>query len=55
MGMDTTVWSTGRVAPVERFSFWSEVICDAVLNVEASRPAGGLSDILCGRPVTVIR
>jgi len=51
MGMDTTVWSTGRVAPVERFSFWSEVICDAVLNVEASRPAGGdfRAELTCNR------
>src|SRR5262245_40660808 len=30
-------WSTSEVPKADRFDYWNDVICDAVLNVEAQR------------------
>ena len=39
--MHRDAWSTGLVSKAERFDYWNEVICDAVLNVQAERKAKG--------------
>jgi hypothetical protein len=31
-------WSTSAVPPSERFSFWREAVCEAVLNVGTEHP-----------------
>ena len=42
--MRSSAWSTKSVTEADRFGFWNDVICDAVLNVEAQSPAPGAFD-----------
>ncbi len=39
--MHRNVWSTGALQRAEQFGYWNEVICEAVLNVEARQIADG--------------
>lgn len=49
--MSRNTWSTNMVATDDRFDFWSDAICEAILNVEARRPMGDgfEAEISCNR------
>ena len=49
--MSRDTWSTSMVATDDRFDFWSDAICEAILNVEARRPLGDgfEAEISCNR------
>jgi len=47
-GTTSRHWSTDAVAPGERFAFWTEAVCEAVLNVATEHPRDGFAgDITC--------
>ncbi|MEJ8573575.1 helix-turn-helix domain-containing protein [Microbaculum marinum] len=49
--MQRDVWSTSVVRGSDRFGYWNDVICEAVLNVEASSVDDGdfSADLSCNR------
>jgi AraC family transcriptional activator of tynA and feaB len=49
-GRTSRLWSTRTVAPSERFSFWREVVCEAVMNVGTEHPSDGFNgDLTCSQ------
>ncbi|HVU80913.1 MAG TPA: hypothetical protein VHD89_02795, partial [Rhodanobacteraceae bacterium] len=48
-------WSTARVQPRERFSYWREAVCRSIFNLSVEAPPGAFSARLSARSAGGVR
>ena len=53
--MAARTWSTDTVGTSERFSFWHEAVCEAVLNVSTEAPSDGFQAKISSQSVDGLR